>query len=605
MSVGFTFSACSLFYSVLLTMTFFSKKRIQTLENKIYGYLIVSNLIGTILAVSCYFTIINRESMLVVNDLISKALLIYYLTWISFFTAYILVISYKKENASVEGRQKHYQSVFNILTIIYLLISILVFVLPLNYYSKGSVAYSYGPSANILYVLIPIYIVVCLVAMFRNFKEIKSKKYLPLFVFITIGTIVMIIQKLNPGLLLMTSMETFVTFLMYFTIENPDIKMIDELTKAKAMVEKNNNDKSIFIFNTAQQIRHPLNMIEQRTEQILEDDNIESIREKAIDIRTSGQKISYILNGAMDVSTMDAKKIKIVENQYKIANLLNEISIKSEKEAAKKNLEFRTNFDEAMPEMLYGDSIRLKQIINALISNAIKYTQKGFVEFNVNSIISFDVCRLIISVKDSGIGVKTEEINKLFQSDNKEELDLEAVDEKDITLDIAKKMVNLIGGTITVRSEKNRGSEFTLIVDQRIVSDDNKIMDMVDEYKSLNKKFTILFVSDDEEQRTFYNKRLNSIGKVTLADNGQECLQKIRKKERYDLLIIKEKMDKLDAYKTIEKLENIEDFNSPIIILAEDKESKEVLIRKGYNAISKDITQVQLVKIINNLKKTK
>ena len=175
-------------------------------------------------------------------------------------------------------------------------------------------------------------------------------------------------------------------------------------------------EKSIFIFNTTQQIRHPLNMIEQRTEQLLEDELNNDEKEKVIDIRNAQQRIAYILRGVMDVSTIDAKNIKIVKNQYKVANLLTEITLRSKQEATEKGLEFRTNFDEAIPEMLYGDSIRLKQIINALISNAIKYTKEGFVELNVNSIVSFDVCRLVVSVKDSGIGVNAEDINKLFQS---------------------------------------------------------------------------------------------------------------------------------------------------------------------------------------------
>ena len=226
MSAGFTFSACSFFYSVLLTIMFFSKKRIQTLENKIYSYLIISNLVGVVLGVSCYTSILHRDAFPILNDFISKALLIYYLTWISFFTAYTFVISYSKKESDKESKEKYFKNIFNILTVIYIVIAILVFILPLNYFSKSTIAYSFGPSANLLYILIPVYICICLIEMFKNFKEIKNKKYLPLFAFIIIGTVVMIIQKLNPGLLLMTSMETFVTFLMYFTIENPDVKLI-------------------------------------------------------------------------------------------------------------------------------------------------------------------------------------------------------------------------------------------------------------------------------------------------------------------------------------------------------------------------------------------
>ena len=601
MSAGFTFSACSFFYSVLLTIMFFSKKRIQTLENKIYSYLIISNLVGVVLGVSCYTSILHRDAFPILNDFISKALLIYYLTWISFFTAYTFVISYSKKESDKESKEKYFKNIFNILTVIYIVIAILVFILPLNYFSKSTIAYSFGPSANLLYILIPVYICICLIEMFKNFKEIKNKKYLPLFAFIIIGTVVMIIQKLNPGLLLMTSMETFVTFLMYFTIENPDIKMIEELTKTKSLVEKNNNDKSIFIFNTTQQIRHPLNMIEQRTEQLLEDELNDDEKEKVIDIRNAQQRIAYILRGVMDVSTIDAKNIKIVKNQYKVANLLTEVTLRSKQEATEKGLEFRTNFDEAIPEMLYGDSIRLKQIINALISNAIKYTKEGFVELNVNSIVSFDVCRLVVSVKDSGIGVNAEDINKLFQSKTDENDISDKVDESNVTLDVAKKMVNLIGGTITVRSEKNKGSEFTLIVDQKIASSNDKIYNIINEYKKTEDKIKILLVDDNEEERTLLAKKLGGISKLTIAKNGEESLKRIRNKEKYDVLLIKESMEKLDAYQTIKKAKALEFVPDKIIVLADNKEEEEKLTINGYNAIFFDTPEQQFIKKLNNI----
>ena len=601
MSTGFTFSACSFFYSVLLTIMFFSKKRIQTLENKIYSYLIISNLVGVVLGVSCYTSILHRDAFPILNDFISKALLIYYLTWISFFTAYTFVISYSKKESDKESKEKYFKNIFNILTVIYIVIAILVFILPLNYFSKSTIAYSFGPSANLLYILIPVYICICLIEMFKNFKEIKNKKYLPLFAFIIIGSVVMIIQKLNPGLLLMTSMETFVTFLMYFTIENPDIKMIEELTKTKSLVEKNNNDKSIFIFNTTQQIRHPLNMIEQRTEQLLEDELNDDEKEKVIDIRNAQQRIAYILRGVMDVSTIDAKNIKIVKNQYKVANLLTEITLRSKQEATEKGLEFRTNFDEAIPEMLYGDSIRLKQIINALISNAIKYTKEGFVELNVNSIVSFYVCRLVVSVKDSGIGVNAEDINKLFQSKTDENDISDKVDESNVTLDVAKKMVNLIGGTITVRSEKNKGSEFTLIVDQKIASSNDKIDNIINEYKKTEDKIKILLVDDNEEERTLLTKKLGGISKLTIAKNGEEGLKRIRNKEKYDVLLIKESMEKLDAYQIIKKAKILEFVPDKIIVLADNKEEEEKLTINGYNAIFFDTSEQQFIKKLNNI----
>ena len=594
MNVGFTFSVVSLFYSILLTIIFFSKERLITLENKVYSWAIIANLIGIILAISSYFLILRVDELPIINIIIAKGYLIYLLSYISILTLYVLLIS---SNKPKEEKNNYFDKCFNIVFILLLIFSFIIIVLPIYFYHKGNVVYTYGPSANVVYLISLIYIFVWIIFMLRQYQHLKSKKYLPLFSFISIGTVVMIIQKLNPGLLLMTAMETFVTFLMYFTIENPDIKMIDELTKAKTLVEKNNNDKSIFIFNTTQQIRNPLNMIEQKTEQILDYNLEEEVKEKVLDIRTCEQRISYILRGVMDVSTIDAKNIKIVNNQYKIGNILTEIKIRAKKEAEKKGLEFRTSIDEGMPEELYGDSIRLKQIINGIVSNAIKYTEKGFVELDVNSIVSFDICRLIISVKDSGIGVNADKINKLFQS--KEDIEIDKVEESDITLEVAKKMINLIGGTITVRSERGRGSEFTIIVDQKIKTEENKIKDIVDEYKNLNNKKKIMIVTDNEKDKEIYNRLFSKNVILEIAENGEICLNKIRSGENYDLILINEKLKKLDAYQIINKLKKLKIQNNKVIILTDNKDKEKNLITAGYLALSKDYIKDKFMEKIN------
>ena len=233
--------------------------------------------------------------------------------------------------------------------------------------------------------------------------------------------------------------------------------------------------------------------------------------------------------------------------------------------------------------------------------NKIFYTKEGFVELNVNLIVSFDVCRLVVSVKDSGIGVNAEDINKLFQSKTDENDISDKVDESNVTLDVAKKMVNLIGGTITVRSEKNKGSEFTLIVDQKIASSNDKIDNIINEYKKTEDKIKILLVDDNEEERTLLTKKLGGISKLTIAKNGEEGLKRIRNKEKYDVLLIKESMEKLDAYQTIKKAKILEFVPDKIIVLADNKEEEEKLTINGYNAIFFDTSEQQFIKKLNNI----
>ncbi|MEG2511538.1 MAG: hypothetical protein RSB00_04180, partial [Bacilli bacterium] len=225
------FTICSFFYSLLLLIMFFSKKRFESLENKLYSILTVLNFINVVNAILCFITISNLDKVPLLNEIISKILLIVFFVWLTVFTIYIFILS--NNNIKKDFENIKYKIIFIIIIIVYFIIIGLIIFLPLKYYSQNGIAYSYGPSANIVYVVCGTYIILWLIMAFKNYKNIKNKKYLPMFMFILIVLIVVPLQKKYPGLLLITAAETFITFLMYFTIENPDLKMMRALNLAK------------------------------------------------------------------------------------------------------------------------------------------------------------------------------------------------------------------------------------------------------------------------------------------------------------------------------------------------------------------------------------
>ena len=588
---------CAAIFLALLCIVYFSKERLNLIENRLYSVMLVTGLIDSIIIIIERLLVLNGDITTVssgtkfilqcTNKLDFLVLIIY--TTCAFL--YTLLITYPNMKEKIK-------KLINVTLVLDIIVYSIILMSNVDLITNGSIISVSGQAIVITYVFGGLYLIISMIMALLNIGKL-TKRHIPIISAIFILIILVLIFRSNPYIMIISITIAFVNYLMFFTIENPDIKMIEELTKAKALVEKNNNDKSIFIFNTAQQIRYPLNMIDQRADQILDEDNLDEIKNMAVDIKNAKQRISYVLNGAMDVSTIDAKKIKIVDSKYSLSNLLTEICLKFKSMATEKNLEFRKNIEESLPETLYGDSIRLKQIISALLLNAIKYTKEGFVELNVNTVITYDVCRLVISVKDSGIGVNAEKLNKIFsQNDNTK---IEDVDSKEMTLDTAKKVVNLIGGTITVRSEKNKGSEFTLIVDQKIASSDDKIDNIINEYKKLEDKIKILLVDDNEEERILLTKKLGGISKLTATKNGEECLKRIRNKEKYDVLLIKESMEKLDAYQTIKKAKILEFVPDKIIVLADNKEEEEKLTINGYNAIFFDTSEQQFIKKLNNI----
>ncbi len=598
----------SLLYSILLITVYFYKQRLETTENKIFKALIITNLIGIMLDIMSIFTVTNMDVIPIINGIVTKAYLVYLHVWICIMTSYIFVVSFKKNNESFKTLVKVHKKLVNIYVLFAVISLILIISLPLYYHNENGQIYSYGPSANLSYIVGGMSVAAWVICMCYNIKNIKSKKYFPMFTFMIIGTIVIIVQRLNPSFLLMTSMETFVTFLMYFTIENPDIKMIEELNKAKDLSEKYNNDKSLLLFNFTQQIKPSLKNILNLSDLSNEEKDITTLRNNMLEINDVSSRILNALSAVFDLSSMDVKKIKVIENEYNVRLLLDEIVLKNKNNIEKKGLDFRINIDEGMPEELYGDYIKLKQVINSLLSNSIKYTDKGFIELNVNSIVKYNVCRLIINIEDSGKGIGGDVVDKYLMNNNKEE-PKEVEDNNEVPLNEIKKRINSIGGTIVVKGGNDNGSNITIVIDQKIVNhNDNRVLEELKTYKRIQEnKINVMVVDDDAKNLESIAKRLSTEDiNIVTVNGGQLCLEKIRDNEQYDLILIDDVLNKLSTTDTLNKLKQIEEFHTPVIIMTDttDKLAVNMYLRSGFNGVlSKPIKRKEFNKIIHNFAK--
>ena len=574
MNIGFTFSTCSLFYSILLTIMYFSKKRLNRVENKIYGSLIICNLIGVILAVSCYYTINNMASLPFLNYIVSKSLLIYYLAWITIFTIYVFVISYQKKARNEEEKNKNIKKISKLFIILFFLIAILVCILPLYFHNTNGIIYSYGPSANLLYVVIPLYIVSFFLYMVKNLKYLRSKEYIPLFVFILIGTVVTIIQKLNPGLLLMTAMETFITMLMYFTIENPDVKMIAELNKNRSLINRTLQEKSNFLFVASNKVTNPLKKIIDITNDTT--GTKQELEEKVKEVNNLSRCLSFTVNNIMNVSTMDSNNIKVYNNSYNPRLLIEKIKLKKEKEVSS-NIDLRFNISNTLPNTLYGDKTLLEIVIESLINNAIKNTKEGFIEITLDVIVKYDMCRLIIVVEDSGCGMSIDKVNYLLTIDEElNEEELKRLNTNDVNINTIKKIIKKMGGYFTLKSEDKKGSEVKFVLDQKI---ENPIK------LNLNSNNEILVSSSDIELTNKIAKILEN--KDYIVDNSiyaNDIFDKIKSGEKYKYIIIDDSIEER-ALPILNKLKNINGFKTPVIVILNDDTSfiKKHFLEDGFS----------------------
>ena len=558
---GNFFTICSAFYIMLLLIVFFSKKRLSSIENKIYSWLIVTNFFGVILAVFSYMLMLKADYFGILCHIVNRTYLLYLITWITLFSIYVFIISYNSKKITIKEKAKRYKQVFRNCGIAYIISAVLVYVLPLYYNVEGSAVYSHGPATKLVSLVSTIYIAIWIYALLRNFKNIKKTKYMPILIYIAFSGVVLIIQNIYPELLLITALETFVTFLMYFTIENPDLTMIKELNIAKEQAEKANKAKTDFLSSMSHEIRTPLNAIDGFSQLILEEKDIKVIKEEARDIMTASQNLLEIVNGILDISKIEANKLEIVNVEYDPKKIFDELIKLTQARIGEKPLEFKINIAEDLPDYLNGDYVRLKQIVVNLLTNAVKYTKEGFIEFNVSTIRKENVCRLIISVKDSGIGIKKDNIEKLFTKF--ERFDLEknmTIEGTGLGLAITKKLVDLMNGKIVVDSTYGKGSTFTVAIDQKIVNKTKVKAAEAKVVKRISVKGKNILIVDDNLINLKVASRLLEAYKVDIetVTSGFDCLKKIDEGNHYDLILMDDMMPKMSGVETFKKLQKID-----------------------------------------------
>ncbi len=593
-----------LLFLLLLMIIFFSKEKLSSIENSIFKIMLIANLFEYIIQIPLEYIFrflgINGTLGIILAKVYSINIFIVF----TIFTIYTFAICYNKDN------QKNYMAKYRMskyLLIVYCFIcSIILLILPLHNYYNGTDSYSYGLCVDVLKGLLGIYMVVWIIQLLFNIKNLYQKKYMPIYTIVTLIIANVIIQNYHPEVMIPTVVATFICYTMYFTIENPDVKMLEEMTLLRDRADKANNAKSEFLSNMSHEIRTPLNAIVGFSESLKDDELPEESMDKVEDIIMASNNLLEIVNGILDISKIEANKLEIIEKEYEIEELWDELIILTKARIGDRGIDFRVNIDPTIPKVLYGDNTRLKQVVLNILTNAAKYTKEGFVDFRVSSVINKDTVKLIISVEDSGIGIKEENLPRLFSKFDRLSV------EKSITIEgtglglaITKKLVELMGGKIVVQSIYGKGSKFTIIIDQKIIS--YEVQHQKETTESVTKAMNIkgaklLIVDDNELNIKVATTLLKKYGlNIDSCTSGYECLERINNGHEYDIILLDDMMPKMSGKETLSKLKQIEGFKIPVIALTANaiEGMKEEYLNLGFNDyLSKPIEKKELERVL-------
>lgn len=578
-------------FTLLLILVFKIKKQNNLLSNSTYFILTLSLLVGYILEIVMYFlstTAINN----IILEIYTKLYLIFIICWSSIFSVYTFLLSKKDDEYN-----KKIMILYALLTVTS---SVAIIMLPLNITYTNRIILT-GNAINFLKILITCMLSILYIRTVLSNKIINTIKANYIYVALIILTIVSFLE-IKYQLNIVTTILLFVTYLIFLTIENPALKEYEIINNLRLRALKANTNKTNFLSNMSHELRTPLTSIISSIDEIKSYNLPQEIKDNLNDIIDSSNSLLDIVGNVIEINKIENKVYDLKEKNYDIRDVVEKLIKLNTKKYSKENVIFKYSVSDNTPSNLFGDKTKIKEIINNILDNSFKYTNKGSISLTINSVLDNDICNLIIEIKDTGIGIKSEDLNKIFNGNDIDNDINSNVNRDGLGLLVSKDLVNLLNGTITVSSYYGSGSVFTINIPQKL-KNELEIVEQTNTTKFNNKKVLLV---DDNRLNNRILKRLLKIYNIELdaCERGIECIDKINNGEQYDLILMDIMLPDINGVDTLRKLKSNKNFNTKVIALTADalSTSRNKYLKAGFtDYLAKPFKKEELEEKLKNL----
>ncbi|MBE6160953.1 MAG: response regulator [Firmicutes bacterium] len=588
------FTSLALSVSVILTVIFFIKKT-ENEENKILKLLLYLNIIESSVSLITSIFLVSPGSIFFLKFL-KKMDVIIVLLWSALLTYYISAKIIK--NTELTKKILIVGSCILGLTSIFFKVNIN----SLGYFTGSILIFE-----MLGIIIFDLFIIYILYLSKDKLNEIDENRFKILNLIIILMAISSFLKVSMLEINFMSMIISVISMITIFTIENPEAAVVEALTRENKEVEKNSKAKSNVLVNLSHELRTPLNSIIGFTEDIKKfESNVDHrIVEDTDYILESSKTLLQLIDDIMDITTIEANMMNLNNTNYNFRNEIINSTKDIPQKLISKNVQFKLLLSDEIPFELTGDIEHIKQIISNLLTNSIKYTDEGEINLTVKCVNNINLCTLMIEVSDTGQGIEADNIQKLFTK--YERLDKQQTSASEgigLGLAITKYLVDLMNGKIEVQSDLEKGSIFRVQIPQKISKLNNpngRNFEMPQDaiyssVETISKR--ILIVDDNILNIKVARRALDEFNyNIDECESGQECLMKIKDGEKYDLILMDIMMPNMSGEETLQKLQEIEGFNTPVIALTADaiSGSKEKYLREGFkDYISKPFTKEEI-----------